>query len=87
MNNIHSETLNFCPSCGGPIKAGEVTHRTPGSDSSYNIFENVPALVCQGCGEYFLSSDVIKALEHLFETSKPVKQVVTSFFNYERNLT
>jgi len=86
MTNIHSDTLNFCPDCGGAIEAGEVTHRAPGNEGSYNIFENVPALVCQGCGEYFLSCDVVETLQRLFEKSEPVKQVVTSFFNYERAL-
>ncbi len=82
MTALNSETLNFCPNCGGGVTPDQVTHRAHDAQGHYHIFDHVPALVCGRCGEYFLSQPTVERLESLVQRAQPVKTVVTAFYDY-----
>lgn len=83
MPPTDTTTMNFCMACGGHLKADVVTHRDPSARLEYKIVENVPALICQKCGEYFLSNDVVEQISELTEQGQPIRQVVTAFYDFE----
>lgn len=83
MAALHNDALNFCPTCGGGVEAQSITHRAHDAQGHYHIFDNVPARVCTRCGEYFLSQPTVDRLEHMVQSAKPVKTVVTAFYDFE----
>ena len=47
------------------------------------VIEDVPAEVCQQCGEKYFSPEVYKAMEHLAKTKeKPIKHVAIDVFRF-----
>jgi len=58
-----------CSFCGGEVKADrvELDYRYKGK---LFIFQNVPAGVCQQCGEKYLSAKVAKKIEHTLQTKE-----------------
>jgi YgiT-type zinc finger domain-containing protein len=52
-----------CSFCGGEVEEGrvEIDYRYKGK---LYIFQNVPAGVCQQCGEKYLTAGVAKKIEH-----------------------
>jgi len=82
MLGMETATMNFCMACGGNLKADMVTHRDPSARMEYKIVENVPALICQNCDEYFLSNDVVDEIEQLTGQGQPIRQVVTAFYDF-----
>lgn len=48
------------------------------------VIEDVPAEVCQQCGEKYFSSEVYKAMENLAKTkAKPVKHIAIDVIRFE----
>lgn len=58
-----------CSFCGGEVKEDrvEMDYRYKGK---LYIFQNVPAGVCQQCGEKYLTADVAKKIEHSIKTKE-----------------
>ena len=58
-----------CSFCGGEVKEGrvEMDYRYKGK---LYIFQNVPAGVCQQCGEKYLTAEVAKKIEHSIKTKE-----------------
>ena len=58
-----------CSFCGGEVKEGrvELDYRYKGK---LYIFQNVPAGVCQQCGEKYLTAEVAKKIEHSIKTKE-----------------
>ena len=70
-----------CPVCGGPLKQTTVTHTEHDEHGKFFIYENVPALECQNCGEYVLSARTVRMMEEITETGSPTKKVETPVFD------
>ena len=58
-----------CSFCGGEVKGDkvELDYRYKGD---LFVFQNVPAGVCQQCGEKYLTAKVAKEIEHRIQTKK-----------------
>ena len=51
---------------------------------SLKIIENVPATVCQQCGELYFQSDVYKSMEKLATSrKKPAARLTVDVFKYK----
>lgn len=71
-----------CPICGGTLVQSFVTHEEGNDKGQFFIYQNVPALVCEECGEYLLSDDVVEKLEAMSHTATPIKEVKTPVFDF-----
>ena len=58
-----------CSFCGGEVKEDKVELDYRYQEELF-IFQNVPAGVCQQCGEKYLSAKVAKEIEHRIQTKK-----------------
>lgn len=65
-----------CSFCGGEVKekAVELDYRYKGNPF---IFQNVPAGVCQQCGEKYLTAKVSREIEHRIQTKKIWDRTIT----------
>lgn len=71
----------LCPLCGGVLVKETVTHEER-RDGELYIFENVEALVCDQCGEEYLSAEALAAIDRVVrEARKPTRKVETSVFD------
>lgn len=73
-----------CPICNRNLIPGTVTHEERDAVGLFYVFEHVPALVCDECGEYILTDEVVEKLENITETGTPVRKVETSVFDFAR---
>jgi YgiT-type zinc finger domain-containing protein len=75
--------MNRCYFCKGAVKPERVTHvhRWKGQ---VIILEDVPADVCQQCGEVYLAPNVLQAMDRIVELNqkeKPKKQLVVPVYS------
>lgn len=65
-----------CSFCRGEVKEEkvELDYRYKGK---LYIFQNVPAGVCQQCGEKYLTSEIAKKIEHSIQTKENWDKTVT----------
>ena len=72
IEEVFEDTL-ICRTCGGMLEK-ETVPITETENSEKFLIQNVPALVCQECGEIWLSPEVIRDIENtLKETLKKHK--------------
>lgn len=74
---------DLCPLCSG-IKAEAYTSFTADYKYGVVVIRDVPATVCQQCGEEWLSDAVSEKLEQIINTAKQQKQeiLVANYKNY-----
>ena len=86
MGKLESKTrLNMkrCYFCKGAVKPERITHVHRWKERVI-ILEDVPADVCQQCGELYFAPDVLKAMDQMAEygqQDKPKKQVVVPVYS------
>ena len=72
--NFDNEDSGSCENCGGELKSEKVTLEEVENGKLY-VMENVPARVCQDCGEQWIPEPVLKEFEKMLElTQKPKVQ-------------
>ncbi len=54
-----SKSNNSCAICGGQVKPTTITHEER-RGNQLHLFQNVPALVCNACGEIWIDEAVLK---------------------------
>lgn len=59
----------ICPLCGGNKKSGKTTYSVD-LGSSVVVVRNVPARICNQCGEVWIDSETAKKLEDLSQEAK-----------------
>jgi YgiT-type zinc finger domain-containing protein len=62
MNNI----IDKCDLCGGELKPGTTTLEF-WRDESLIVIKDIPADVCNQCGEAYLSAHISEQLDHFME--------------------
>ena len=67
--------LTRCYFCGGNIETRRVTAENWWGET-LALVENVPALVCRNCGEYYFEAETCKKLDHLRATPPPALKTV-----------
>ena len=62
-------TESHCPLCGGRKKPGTTTYSVD-LGTGVIVVRNVPATVCDQCGEEWIGSDIARKLEELTEEAR-----------------
>jgi len=75
-------TEECCPICGGALQSATVTHAEQDERGRFYIFQNVPALICQECGEYLLAAETVGKLDELSKSGLPTKKVETPVYDF-----
>ena len=65
-----------CSHCGGEVKEERVELDYRYKEKLY-IFQNVPAGVCQQCGEKYLVAEVAKKIEYSIQTREKWDKTIT----------
>ena len=66
----------ICPACAGGETSEGVVTVTLQRDTSIIIIKNVPAEVCENCGEYYLSEQVTETVLQIAEKAAENKPEV-----------
>ena len=78
--------LMECYFCRGKIKGEEVSVDFWWGKKLV-IFENVPAKVCQQCGEKFFNAEVYKEMERMAQSEgKPLARITVNIVNFKERL-
>lgn len=59
-----------CPKCGSEVTERRITH-TETKNCQLFCFLNVPAKVCSGCGDIFISEENLQRIDQLLMTDNP----------------
>lgn len=70
-----------CDLCGGKVEE-ELISYTLFYEGHWIVVENVPAKVCQQCGEKLFAPDTVDRLQNIiWSKQKPVKKIEMPVFN------
>lgn len=70
-----------CDLCGGAVRKQRVSYSLF-YEGRCVIVENVPAKVCQQCGEQLFSPEVVEKLQRVvWSKKKPQRQIMTPVFD------
>ncbi len=67
------QKYNKCSLCNGEVIEERVTVDYRWGDKLLAVLEEVPAGVCQNCGEEYYRAEVVKAMEELAKSKKKSK--------------
>ncbi len=73
-----------CPICGGALSNQLVTHTEQDEQGRFYIYENVPAQVCEECGDYLLSDETVEKMDKLVEQAKPDRKIEAPVYDLAR---
>lgn len=80
MRNSGLRKKERCALCGKPLRKAHVTHDERRKKNLY-LFENLPALVCTGCGEVWIEETTLQEVDHLIQKGKPIRNQLTPVFD------
>jgi len=69
-----------CAACGGRMAATTITHEERRGDKFF-LFQNVPAQVCERCGEVWIEEKVLQEIDRLIEHGHPTRTEETPVFD------
>ena len=73
-----------CPICGGKLKKEIITHNERWDGQLYTFY-NVPALVCEDCGDVSFEGNVVEKIEEIIKSKKaPEKIEEVRVYNLEK---
>jgi len=77
-----SDTQDLCAVCGEhEVIPTTITHQEE-RDGHPFIFRNVPAYVCEACGEVWLDGAVIEVIERQLAEGVPTRTVETPVYEF-----
>jgi len=62
--------MTQCPLCKGPLERKVISYTQP-FEHRLCVVENVPAMVCQQCGEIVIDPSTAKKIQKLVWSSEP----------------
>lgn len=71
-----SRVYHRCHFCGGEVAEQRVTTDYRWGEDLLVVIRNVPAGVCQVCGEQYLKADVVKEMEKVAHTKEAPEEVL-----------
>ena len=74
-----------CSYCGGVVKTGKAKVDFWRKDQLY-LFENVPAGVCQQCGEKFFTAKVAKTMESAVQKNRWKRHIQIPVSSYPQTI-
>ena len=69
MSLIKKPLLEICPLCEGQKQPGRTTF-TADLGENLVVIRNVPAKICDQCGEEWIADDVFQQIERIVENAK-----------------
>lgn len=71
-----SRVYHHCHFCGGEVVEQRVTVDYRWGDEFLVVIRNVPAGVCQVCGEQYLKAEVVKEMEKVAHSQEEAKEIL-----------
>lgn len=71
-----TRTYHRCHFCGGEVAEQRVTVDYRWGDALLVVIRNVPAGVCQVCGEQYFKAEVVKEMESVARSPGEAEQVL-----------
>ncbi len=65
-----------CYFCGGEVLEKRITVDYRWGDELIAVIKNVPAGVCQVCGEQYFKADIVKEMERSVHSKKKPKKII-----------
>ncbi|MBI5967942.1 MAG: type II toxin-antitoxin system MqsA family antitoxin [Deltaproteobacteria bacterium] len=65
-----------CYFCGGKVAEKRVTVDYRWGEEFIAVFKNVPAGVCQVCGEQYYKAKIVKEMERLAQSEEEAKEMI-----------
>lgn len=65
-----------CYFCGGKVREKKVTVDYRWGEDLVTVFKNVPAGVCQVCGEQYYKAEIVKEMERSAKSKGKVKEFI-----------
>jgi len=59
----------LCVMCKGDLTEGTISYSVD-HNSQFSLLKEVPALICNQCGEFFLDDEVVAKIEEIVESAK-----------------
>jgi len=75
-SEIVKRTYSQCHFCGGQVSEQKVTVDYRWGEELITVIKNVPAGVCEVCGEKYFKADVVKAMEKTARSRRKPKEVL-----------
>ena len=71
-----SRVYHRCHFCGGEVVEKRVTVDYRWGEAFLVVIRNVPAGVCQVCGEQYLKAEVVKEMEKVAHTQEDAEEIL-----------
>jgi len=65
-----------CYFCGGKVRENKVTVDCRWGEDLITVFKNVPAGVCQVCGEQYYQTEIVKEMEGSAKSKGKAKEFI-----------
>jgi YgiT-type zinc finger domain-containing protein len=70
-----------CALCSREVRKTTITHEeTRGTD--FYLFQNVPALVCSGCGEIWIEESTLQEIDRLIDAGTTTRKVERPVYDF-----
>lgn len=88
-NTMRAKTIQnhnpICAVCRGKLHETTITHEEQRGAGLY-LFQNVPAKVCEACGEVWIDEEVLQQIDRLIKEGVPIRRVETPVYDFSRAL-
>lgn len=81
MSKKQKQEKEYCPLCEGVLEDQVITHEGRDAEGHLYVFENVPARVCDQCGEVWLPAATVDLLDEAIAKAKPRKTIKTPVYD------
>ena len=81
MKSNSKKRRPVCAVCGGRLRRTTITHEQKRGARIY-LIENVPAKVCQACGEVWIAGTTLKEMDRLILEGEPVREIATPVYDF-----
>jgi len=71
-----TRTYHKCHFCGGEVVEKRITVDYRWGDDLIALIENVPAGLCQVCGEQYFKAEIVKEMERLVRSREKPKKII-----------
>ena len=71
-----SRDYQKCFFCGGKVVEGKITVDYRWGEEFLAVFKNVPAGVCQVCGEQYFKAEIVKEMERVVQSKEEAKEII-----------
>ncbi|MBI5215233.1 MAG: type II toxin-antitoxin system MqsA family antitoxin [Ignavibacteriae bacterium] len=77
-----NDTIEYCFLCGGLLEQRTVTKIQTSKEELIGVVENVPAWVCNQCGEKYFDGPILEKIEQLLDNRQPKRNLSVPAFEF-----